>query len=107
MKKSVFPLAVCLLGCAVTAWSQTATGTIIGTVTDNSGAAVASAKVTVVNLGTSAKIETTTNAEGGYAAPLLPPGSYSVGVTAPGFKAFDQTGIRLQVQQQARVDVIL
>src|SRR5215471_16208412 len=90
VKNRVFRIAVCLLGCAVAAWSQTATGTIIGTVTDNSGAAVASAKVTVVNTGTSAKVKTSTNAEGDYTAPLLPPGSYSIAVTAPGFKAFEQ-----------------
>ena len=95
------------LFCAMAARSQTATGTIVGTVTDSSGAAVASAKVTVTNASTNAKIEVITNAEGDFTAPLLPPGSYSVAVSAAGFKAFEQTGIRLQVQQQARVDVVL
>src|SRR5207244_3711302 len=37
----------------------------------------------------------------------LPPGSYSVTATAAGFKTYEQTGIRLQVQQQARIDVVL
>src|SRR5215813_6069555 len=107
MKNSVARLVVSLLLCAIAAWSQTATGTIVGTVTDHSGAVVSNAKVVVTNTGTNARVEVATNAEGGYAAPLLPPGSYSIHVSAAGFKGFEQSGIRLQVQQQARVDVVL
>ena len=89
------------------ALSQTATGTIVGTVTDNTGAVVSGARVALTNTGNSARIEVLTNAVGEYTAPLLPPGNYAVGVSVQGFKAFEQTGIRLQVQQQARVDVVL
>src|SRR5262249_41682392 len=107
MRKRVSLLLVCLLAVAMTAWSQTATGTIVGTVTDHSGAVIANAKVTVINAGTNAKTEVLTNAEGDYTAPLLPPGTYTVAVSAPGFKTLDQKGVRLQVQQQARVDIVL
>jgi hypothetical protein len=86
---------------------QTATGTITGTVTDSSGAVISGAKVAVVNTGTSSRLEIATNAAGQYTAPLLQPGSYEVNVSAPGFKAFTQTGIVLRVQQQGRVDVVL
>jgi hypothetical protein len=107
MRKRVVQFSVCLLVSTLAAWSQTATGTIVGTVTDHSGAVISSAKVTVINTGTNSKIEVLTNSEGDYTAPLLPPGTYSVAVSAPGFKTLDQKGIRLQVQQQARVDVVL
>ena len=100
-------LVVYLLFCAIAARSQTATGSIVGTVTDSSGAAVASAKVVVTNASTNAKIEVISNAEGDFTAPLLPPGSYSIAVAAAGFRGLEQTGIRLQVQQQARIDVVL
>jgi hypothetical protein len=92
---------------ALAGWSQTATGTIVGTVSDHSGGVVAHAKVVVKNDSTAAAMSVLTNVEGGYTAPLLPPGSYSVEVSAPGFNTFLQTGIRLQVQQQARIDIVL
>src|SRR3954451_19693464 len=107
MKKSAFQITAFLLLCATAGRAQTATGSIVGTVTDSSGAAVASAKVTVTNASTSAKIEVITNAEGDFTAPLLQPGSYGITVAAAGFRGLEQTGIRVQVQQQARIDVVL
>jgi hypothetical protein len=86
---------------------QTSTGTIVGTITDSSGAVVANARVVVTNASTNARLEVSTNEAGGYTAPLLPPGVYSVTVSSPGFRTFEQTGIQLGVQQQARVDVVL
>src|SRR5258708_263882 len=107
MTKPTIQLVVYVLFCAMAVRSQTATGSILGTVTDSSGAAVASAKVVVTNASTNAKIEVITNAEGDFTAPLLPPGSYSIAVAAAGFRGLEQTGIRVQVQQQARIDVVL
>ena len=107
MRIPLVEVVVSLLVCATTASPQTATGTIIGTVSDSTGAVVSNAKVIVTNIDTSAKVEANTNAEGGYTAPLLQPGNYSVGVSMTGFKAFEQSGIRLQIQQQARVDITL
>src|SRR3954470_15341615 len=107
MRRSVSRILLGLIVCATASWSQTATGTIIGTVSDHTGAVVPNAKVTVVNIATAARTEVATNAEGDYAAPLLPPGNYGVSVSAAGFKGYEQKGIRLQVQQQARVDIVL
>ncbi|MBI2687322.1 MAG: TonB-dependent receptor [Acidobacteria bacterium] len=100
-------LATLLALFSLSAYTQTATGTITGSITDSTGAAVANAKVLITNTGTNARVETTTNHEGNYTAPLLPPGAYSINVTASGFKATDQAGIILQVQQQARVNITL
>src|SRR6185369_7920639 len=82
-------------------------GSIVGTVTDSSGAAVASARVAVTNTSTNAKSEVVTNAEGDFTVSLLLPGSYSITVAAAGFKGLEQIGIRVQVQQQARINVVL
>ena len=107
MRKTVSRVAVSLLFTAAFGWSQTSTGTIIGTVADGTGAVIAAARIAVVNTGTNAKLEVLSNEEGSYTAPLLPPGAYSVTVTAQGFKSFERSGIQLRVQQQARVDIVL
>ena len=92
MRMPTIRLVVYVLFCAMAARTQTATGSIVGTATDSSGAAVATAKVMVTNASTNAKIEVITNAEGEFTAPLLPPGSYSITLSAAGFKGLDQTG---------------
>lgn len=105
MRKLILVVVCAALG--LTAWGQTSTGTITGSITDTSGAMIAGAKVQIVNTGTNAKVDVSTNLEGTYTAPLLPPGSYKVAVAASGFKGFEQAGIQLQVQQQARVNIVL
>ena len=100
-------LTLLMLVVALPVRPQTSTGTIVGTITDSSGAVVANARVVVTNASTNARLEVSTNEAGGYTAPLLPPGVYSVTVSSPGFRTFEQTGIQLGVQQQARVDVVL
>ena len=62
---------------------QTFRGTILGSVTDPSGAVVAGATVKVKNLGTGLERTTMTSADGSYAVPELPIGSYSVTVRRP------------------------
>jgi len=99
-------IAVCCAS-ASPSWAQTSTGTITGSITDPTGAAIAGAKVQITNTGTNGLSEAISNAEGIYTAPLLPPGSYGVHVEANGFKSFSQTGIILQIQQQAQVNVVL
>ncbi|MCI0626766.1 MAG: carboxypeptidase-like regulatory domain-containing protein [Acidobacteria bacterium] len=58
--------------------AQTPTGTILGTLTDQSGAVVPDATVIVTNLGTNRTLSVRTNESGNYVAPLLNPGEYSV-----------------------------
>ena len=83
------------------------TGTIFGQVTDPSGAVVASGTTTATNTGTSLVRTGTINSDGTYLIPSLPIGSYKLTVESPSFKQFSQTGITLQVGQNARVDVAL
>ncbi|NDJ14953.1 MAG: carboxypeptidase regulatory-like domain-containing protein [Acidobacteriia bacterium] len=106
LRKSVVAMvAACLF--IGSGFAQTSTGTITGTITDSSGALVPSARITITNTGTSAKAEVTTGDSGNYTVPQLKPGAYSVSVAAAGFKGFEQSGIQLRVQQQARVDIVL
>jgi len=92
---------------ALSAFGQSSTGTIVGTVSDSTGAVVAGSVVTATNTSTSSKREVTTNEQGEYTVSQLPVGSYQITVSAQGFKTFEQSGIILRVQQQARVDVSL
>ncbi len=84
-----------------------ATGTILGTVTDASGAIVANAKVTVTNTSTNTDFKTVTSSSGDFNAPSLNPGPYKVSVEAPGFEKFVTSGIVLTVNQKVRVDAAL
>jgi len=88
------------------AWAQN-TGSITGTVTDPSGAAVAGATVVVANAEHGITRESTSNSAGEYSQTALPQGKYDVVVTASGFKKFQAKGVVLDVAQKARVDVAL
>lgn len=77
--------AVLLLACAA-AFSQTAnTGTVVGTVSDSSGAVVPAAQLTLVNVDTNETRRTQANQAGQYTFPSLPPGRYRATVTVEGF----------------------
>lgn len=99
-----FAFAV-LLCCSIALVAQEVTGTILGTVTDSSGAVVPGAKVTITNTDRGA-IErvVTTNKAGEYSAPLLPIGKYSVTIEAPNFKKITESGITLNVNDKLSVN---
>src|SRR5271169_5551086 len=86
---------------------QTFRGTILGSVTDSSGAYVAGATVKVRNLGTGLERTTTTSTDGSYSVPELPIGTYSVTVTQTGFQTFAETGVTVDVATERRVDAAL
>src|ERR1700688_3641109 len=79
-------LVVFVLLAAVSLSAQTFRGTILGTATDASGAVVGGAKVTVRNVATGLERTTETSADGSYALPELPIGTYTVTVTQTGFQ---------------------
>jgi outer membrane receptor protein involved in Fe transport len=80
---------------------------IVGAVLDPSGSSVASAHVTVTNQGTNIAAKALTTSEGQYTITNLDPGTYSVTVTASGFKESRVRDIVLFVNQTARLDVRL
>jgi hypothetical protein len=103
-----------LLGCLLIVVSASwlygqggASGTILGTVSDNSGAVVAKASVDVTNLATGVTTHTETSSTGNYTVPYLQPGSYRVTVQSPGFQKSAVDHIGLQVAQQERIDITL
>lgn len=87
--------------------AQTFRGTILGTITDPSGAVVAGAKVTAKNTGTGLERSTETSGDGSYSIPELPIGTYNVTVTQQGFQTFVTTGVTVDVATERRVDAAL
>jgi hypothetical protein len=100
-------LTVAVLLFASSAWSQGATGTITGTVTDPSGSSVDGATVTATNTGTGIQKKTTTGVTGLYSFVELQPGMYSITVEAPGFAKTTLSQQRLIVASNLRLDVTL
>ena len=92
---------------AVSLSAQTFRGTILGTVTDPSGAVVAGAQVTVKNTGTGLQRSTTTSGDGSYSLPELPIGTYDVTVTQAGFETSVTKGVTVDVATERRVDAAL
>jgi hypothetical protein len=89
---------------APTALGQAVYGSIAGTVTDQQGAGVAGARVTVTNLTKGTTEETTTNESGNYTLIHLIPDSYKVRIEATGFKAYEVPSVLVGVDSVARVD---
>src|SRR5690349_15823073 len=98
--------AVCLTVTSLT-FSQTGTTSLRGTVTDPSGSVVPGATVILKNLGSNTQRTVTTSSVGEYQFLLLPPGNYSLMVTAPGFERYQQTGLQLLVNTPAAANIKL
>src|SRR5229473_4377273 len=75
------------------ALAQATTGTIIGSVTDSSGASVPGARVTILNIDQNNKTTTETNESGNYTKSELTPGRYELTIEKPMFKAFIQQNV--------------
>lgn len=100
-------LGLWMLASPSPATGQTATGTITGTIRDETGAVVPGATVTVTNVRTGSTRVGVANEAGRYEIPLLPPGEYHVAAEMQGFKKEVRVGILLQVQQILTVDLTL
>jgi len=88
--------AAALLLVSVSAWGQ-ATTSVRGTIVDPSGKAVAGATVLLANSESKIERTTTTEEQGEYQFLLVPPGTYHLTVTAPGFRRYEQTDLQLLV----------
>ncbi len=100
-------VVLCVLLMSAMLVGQTFRGTILGSVTDPSGAFVAGATVKVKNIATGLERTTTTSANGSYSVPELPIGTYSVTVTQTGFQTFIANGVAVDVATERRVDAAL
>src|SRR5437588_12922877 len=88
-------VSCCIFIFTLTAIGQVQNGQFVGTVTDQTGAAIAGAKVTVTNMATNVAVRTTTNQSGLYVIKELPIGTYKVTAEASGFKTREDTNLAL------------
>lgn len=101
---SVFALVVLLLTSFAIAQTNVGSGSIVGTVTDPSGAVVSGAKITVTNTGTDQATSVSTNASGAYSTGSLVPATYRVQASAKGFSTVAQDVV-VQVGNTATVNI--
>ncbi len=109
MKRVYTAALIGLLGWIITSvdlWGQ-ATAQISGTVRDQSGAVLPGVGVTATQTDTGISRMTVTNETGSYVLPDLPLGPYKLEATLPGFRTFVQSGIVLQVNNNAVINVVL
>src|SRR5437867_3148732 len=87
--------------------AQGVRATIVGRITDDTGAVVPGAKITITNIGTNDSRSVIVNDNGEYAIPQLAPGQYTLTAEYTGFNTVVRSGIVLETNQQARLDVVL
>lgn len=95
-------MAVLIIAFSTLGVAQT-TGTLSGVVTDQTGAVLAGAQVTVTNIATGVKRAVVTDTGGRFAASQLPPGTYEVAASMTGFESLIRSGVTLAIGQEAHV----
>src|SRR5262245_9962395 len=90
---------------ASTLCGQTATGRIVGTVSDPSGALISGVLITVTTADTTLQYQVRTNELGLYQVPILPVGMYIVTADAPGFQKAKTDPEKLEINQSLRIDI--
>ena len=95
---------------AIFSWSanaQVSTASLNGTIQDQSGAAVPSAKIVLTRAGTEVSLQAVTDASGRYSFPIVQPAFYSLSAEAQGFKKAVQERVELQVGQVGEINITL
>lgn len=100
-------ISICLALSGPLALSQTFYGSIVGTVTDPSGATVPSAVVVLTNIGTAERRNAVTDNDGNYQFVNLVPGRYRVDIERTGFKHLTRDEILVEVQSAVRIDAVM
>jgi hypothetical protein len=100
-------LATILLAFSTPVAGQAVNATLLGTVTDSSGAAVGNVKMTITETNTGIIHTSQTNESGNFVLPDLPPGTYTVLAELAGFKRASRAGVDLVVNSTERVDLVL
>jgi hypothetical protein len=99
--------AAILIALAPVLFSQTFTGTILGTIQDSSGAVIAGAKVSARETQTNVVRTASSNELGYYELPLLPPGTYTIESEHTGFKKYSRANLKLDIGQRMEVGIAL
>jgi hypothetical protein len=100
-------LLVSFIAVSTVMWAQEFRGTISGRVMDQQQALVPGVKIVATETETGAKFSTTSNADGSYVLPFLPPGPYSVSAEAAGFKRYVNSNIRVTTNEREQLDITL
>ena len=100
-------IATVLLSFSPSTHAQSVSGTILGTVTDASGAVISKAKVTVINEGTGLTRTVEADSNGDFSAPSIPTGRYTVTAEMSGFKTLALSNVEVGVDQRVRIDLKL
>jgi hypothetical protein len=104
---SISGVAILLAVCALACFAQESRGTVIGRVTDSTGAALPGVKVTIINMATNVTSTATTNDDGRFGAPFLLPGAYRVLTEKSGFKRFVQPGVEVRVSETTDLNIAM
>jgi Carboxypeptidase regulatory-like domain len=99
-------LAITLVG-SLYSRAQSTTSTLVGTVTDTTGAVIPGATITIINAGTGINYTAKTTDQGAYRVTQLPPGRYTMQVLSSGFSTQNVQAFNLVVDQEARQDITL
>jgi hypothetical protein len=105
--RHLFVVSALFVLAALPSTAQQTTATLLGTVSDSSGAAIPNVSLAAVNLATNVRREAVTDASGNYTIPSLAAGTYRVTATREGFQVQQIDNLTLQVEQTARVDIAL
>jgi hypothetical protein len=105
MRKICVIMALLLLLVSGKAFAQGSTGTVLGTVTDSSGAVLPNVRITVTNTATNVSVKAVTSSAGDYSLSSLNPGSYSVTAESAGFEKSKTNSFVVQVDQKVRIDL--
>jgi len=100
-----FTLVALLFLCASTAAGQTSSASVVGRVTDPTGAVIPGIAVSITNLDTNTARQVTSNEVGEYTVPYLNPGRYLLEATITGFRSYKRAEFTLEVGQVLRIDI--
>jgi hypothetical protein len=108
MRRAILLWVLLAQATGVTLFAQDISASIGGVIVDPSGSAVPDAKITITNTDRNQVVRVvTTDSSGNYSAPILPIGTYTLQVEAPGFKAVQREGIVLNVNDNKKINITL
>ena len=105
--RSFVCLLLALVLCVTLAYGQAVSGTMVGTISDSSGASVPNAKITITEVNTGNIRTANTNESGNYNFADLPPGKYKVSIELTGFKREERSDVDVLVNTTRRIDMTL
>jgi outer membrane receptor protein involved in Fe transport len=103
----LFTIVTLLVAAAVSATAQTPSASVVGRVTDPTGAVMPAVSMRIINLDTNISQQAPSNEVGDFTIPYLTPGRYSLEATAVGFHTYKHAEFVLEVDQVLRIDITL